>query len=62
MSFICGQCHKVVDKHISPVMKTIITRSVVYVNYDMDGDEVISPGEEIVKEIAVCPSCATIMA
>lgn len=58
MSFICGQCHHVVAHHISPSMKTIRTKPVVYVNYDLEGDEVISKGEEIVKEIGICPACA----
>lgn len=51
---ICGKITKPGDKQHK---KVIETRKKIYHNPDKYGHDIISEGDEIVKEISVCEKC-----
>ena len=57
--FKCQFCHTQQPPHVSPQMTVVATRAMQYVNHNSEGVIIHSQGWEIVKEIALCPSCAS---
>lgn len=56
--FNCQGCKAPTGPGVSPVMRVEMTRVTQYKNWSSEGEEIISRGWEIVKEIALCPACA----
>lgn len=57
--FNCGVCHLAIGPRIPPTQVVVETRPTRYLNYDEEGKPIESKGTEIVKEMNVCPDCAT---
>lgn len=57
--FRCQNCGVTTAPKVKANFMVVQSRDVVYVNHNMEGDEIISKGKEIVKEIKVCPACVT---
>lgn len=62
MGFICGKCHKPTPPRTPTASVVVETRKMQYRNFNADGEEIVSKGSEIVKEINCCPDCMVIIA
>ena len=59
MSFICGACGNQVVNGYSPTRVVTAVREVAYHQCDKDGNVLkTTKGQEIVKEVNMCPLCA----
>lgn len=57
--FNCNKCGIPCGPRVSPILNTIETREVKYLNgFDEDGDSRVGVGVEIAVEEKLCPSCA----
>lgn len=56
MSFICDVCKISTPDRVKPTKTVVATRNVQYVQKDTGK---VSHGEEIVREIFVCPGCVS---
>jgi hypothetical protein len=58
MTFICHSCLQPQKPGVKQSRITLLKRDVVYVN---DHDEPVAQGNEIVKEVVVCPACELVI-
>lgn len=55
--FKCEECGRITQSGEKQHKKVVKTRAKVYYNTDKYGNEKITKGSEIVKEISVCEKC-----
>jgi hypothetical protein len=60
MSYICDVCKTVRPRHENPIKVVVETRSKFYPPRQLKDDKVDKGGvgQEIVKELTMCPACA----
>lgn len=53
----CNICGKITKSREKMHKKAILFRDRTYINYDKKGNEKLSKGKEIVKEVNMCENC-----
>ena len=55
--FKCDICRKTTKSREKMHKVTVLFRDKTYINYDKKGNEKLSKGKEIVKEVNMCENC-----